>query len=157
MRPAQYQRGYSVPSSGGASDASHVMYTQQTSYNSQGQPVAYQGYAHSPSTMHHYSQGGQQPHPQPHATVPPNYRPGPPPRSSAGTQQYASSSLPSSTERFPCPHCEKTFSRNFDRKRHMEIHVPGSSGNNRCQYCHKDYSRADSLKRHLDNGCDMKP
>lgn len=62
-----------------------------------------------------------------------------------------------SPERFPCPHCTKTFTRNFDRKRHMEIHIPGAGGINRCQFCHKDYSRSDSLKRHLDNGCEKKP
>lgn len=72
--------------------------------------------------------------------------------------QGGSSSPPGGPqERYPCPHCEKTFSRNHDRKRHMETHVPGSSGNNRCRYCGKDYSRADSLKRHVDNGCDQKP
>lgn len=70
-----------------------------------------------------------------------------------------SSPSPSSAnvERFPCPYCSKSFTRNFDRKRHMEIHTPGSSGNNRCLYCRKEYSRADSLKRHIDNGCEMKP
>ncbi|KAH8118920.1 hypothetical protein DFH11DRAFT_407800 [Phellopilus nigrolimitatus] len=68
-----------------------------------------------------------------------------------------SSQSSSSTDRFPCPHCDKSFTRNFDRKRHMEIHVPGSSGSNRCRYCVKDYSRPDSLKRHLDNGCEKKP
>ena len=67
-----------------------------------------------------------------------------------------SSQMPLQNERYRCPHCDKTFTRNFDRKRHMEIHSPGSAGMNRCQYCQKDYSRPDSLKRHQDNGCDMK-
>ncbi|THH06552.1 hypothetical protein EW145_g4004 [Phellinidium pouzarii] len=76
---------------------------------------------------------------------------------SSPSQSSQSSQSPAVTDRFPCPHCDKSFTRNFDRKRHMEIHIPGSSGSNRCRYCHKDYSRPDSLKRHLDNGCEKNP
>ncbi|EJD02654.1 uncharacterized protein FOMMEDRAFT_167845 [Fomitiporia mediterranea MF3/22] len=79
-------------------------------------------------------------------------------RSSSSTGCSTPSPQPSSSsDRFPCPNCDKSFTRNFDRKRHMEIHLPGSSGSNRCRYCQKDYSRPDSLKRHLDNGCEKKP
>ncbi|KAI5118238.1 hypothetical protein M0805_008874 [Coniferiporia weirii] len=69
----------------------------------------------------------------------------------------ASTPSPTTSDRFPCPHCDKSFTRNFDRKRHMEIHIPGSSGSNKCRHCYKDYSRSDSLKRHLDNGCEKNP
>lgn len=92
---------------------------------------------------------------------------GPPPSAYAHQRHDSSTIAPSSSlsqspqssspDRYPCPHCEKSFTRNFDRKRHMEIHLPGSSGSNRCRYCYKDYSRPDSLKRHLDNGCEKKP
>ena len=77
--------------------------------------------------------------------------------SSSGHSPTASSAHRESAERFQCPHCEKSFTRNFDRKRHMEIHVPNNSGHNRCRWCLKDYSRPDSLKRHLDNGCERRP
>ncbi|KAL5528701.1 hypothetical protein ACEPAF_7838 [Sanghuangporus sanghuang] len=77
--------------------------------------------------------------------------------STVSSSPSQSSQSSSSSDRFPCPNCDKSFTRNFDRKRHMEIHMPGSAGNNRCRYCHKDYSRPDSLKRHLDNGCEKKP
>lgn len=81
------------------------------------------------------------------------------PQSPSTTQQQYSPSSPTSpsSERYPCSFCDKTFSRSFDRRRHMATHVPGSSGNNRCPYCSREYSRADSLKRHLDNGCDRRP
>lgn len=74
-------------------------------------------------------------------------------RSSSSHEQPPSMSASSGVGRFPCPRCDKSFTRNFDRKRHMKTHVPGRSGNNRCQYCRKDYSRADALKRHAGRGC----
>ncbi|TDL26062.1 hypothetical protein BD410DRAFT_836737 [Rickenella mellea] len=108
------------------------------------------------------------PHPTPSSsdvfTNPTPSRPAPYysiPTSPASTPLYGQPVSPTasnsgtSQERYPCAYCDKTFSRNHDRKRHTETHVPGSAGNNRCPHCGKDYSRADSLKRHLDNGCDQ--
>ncbi|TFY81975.1 hypothetical protein EWM64_g2034 [Hericium alpestre] len=54
-----------------------------------------------------------------------------------------------------CELCGQTFTRNYDKKRHLlsshsdEVH--------RCVYCGSPFSRPDSLKRHLDKPCDQDP
>jgi len=58
------------------------------------------------------------------------------------------------SERYRCDKCDKTFSRSHDRKRHHETQHHPVPAIHRCRYCEKEFSRSDSLKRHLDNGCD---
>lgn len=145
LRPLPFQGS----SSTGLSNTTQL---QNAAHTHQGFPTAdHQGYTtynSSAYSSHAYAQHNPQQMYGQQRLYPP-HRQGTP---SIVAQNQSSTSA----DRFPCPQCDKTFTRNFDRKRHMEIHLPGSSGNNRCQYCQKDYSRADSLKRHLDNGCEMK-
>jgi len=64
------------------------------------------------------------------------------------------SAAPSTSERYRCDKCSKTFSRSHDRKRHHETQHHPVPAIHRCRFCGKEFSRSDSLKRHLDNGCD---
>jgi len=75
-----------------------------------------------------------------------------PPPSIRSPQPGAASS--STSERYRCGECGKTFSRSHDRKRHHETQHHPVPAVHKCRYCEKEFSRADSLKRHLDNGCD---
>lgn len=77
-----------------------------------------------------------------------------------GGGHYAAAGAPPASpenERFACDKCDKTFSRQHDRKRHYESQHSTHPYLHRCRYCNKEFSRADSLKRHIDNGCEKDP
>ena len=52
----------------------------------------------------------------------------------------------SSKPRFPCPHCDKSFSRAEHLTRHNSIHINAQSFS--CEHCQKKFPRKDALNRH---------
>ncbi|XP_062620315.1 zinc finger protein 813-like [Saccostrea cucullata] len=47
----------------------------------------------------------------------------------------------------PCPHCNKKFSSEFARKRHLDIHL--NKVKLKCNFCGKEINRKDNFERHL--------
>lgn len=58
----------------------------------------------------------------------------------------------SPSERLKCPHCEQTFTRQWDLRRHHTSKHKFSQV--QCEHCQKMFTRTDSMKRHQrDDGC----
>ena len=55
---------------------------------------------------------------------------------------------------FQCNHCELSFARCHDMRRHEKIHKKEFQNLNRCDFCNKAFSRPDALNRHIKlNSC----
>lgn len=55
---------------------------------------------------------------------------------------------------YKCGHCELSFARCHDLKRHEKIHNENSKIQNECDCCGKKFSRPDALNRHIKlNAC----
>ena len=55
---------------------------------------------------------------------------------------------------YKCSHCEISFARGHDLKRHEKIHKKTTPAQNKCNSCGKNFSRPDALNRHIKfNAC----
>ena len=55
---------------------------------------------------------------------------------------------------FQCNHCELSFARCHDMRRHEKIHKKDFQKLNKCDFCNKTFSRPDALNRHIKlNSC----
>jgi hypothetical protein len=54
---------------------------------------------------------------------------------------------------FRCNHCELSFARCHDMRRHEKIHKREFKNLNKCDFCNKTFSRPDALNRHIKLNC----
>ncbi|TRM70157.1 hypothetical protein BD626DRAFT_390578 [Schizophyllum amplum] len=100
-----------------------------------------------PSPSH--LESSHQPYGMPSAPL--YYDSGSPSAFSSGSSSMAPSPEQRSSEaRHPCPHCSRTFTRQHDRRRHIDsVHENHTV---ECSVCHRTFTRLDSCQRHTDSG-----
>ncbi|KAJ3119520.1 hypothetical protein HK098_005381 [Nowakowskiella sp. JEL0407] len=54
------------------------------------------------------------------------------------------------TKVYPCPHCQREFTRRYNLKAHLDTHIPNRPRPFVCEECNKGFVRIHDLNRHKD-------